>query len=153
VWKTAIAPEIQVAATLPVGGTVQPTLNLTLGAPVSFGNFQPGIARDYDASTTATIVSSAGDATLSVSDRGTTSIGYLVNGTTALTLPLQVRAKAGTFAPVGGAANPTSLVTYTTPVFTDVATVDFRQTIPNGEPLRTGAYTKTLTFTLSTTNP
>ena len=152
-WKTAIAPEIQVAATLPVGGTVQPTLNLTLGAPASFGNFLPGVARDYDASTTATIVSSAGDATLSVSDRGTTSIGHLVNGTAALTLPLQVRAKDGTFAPVGGAANPTSLVTYTTPVFTDVATVDFRQTIPNGEPLRTGTYTKTLTFTLSTTNP
>ncbi len=95
VWKTAIAPEIQVAATLPVGGTVPPTLSLTLGAPASFGNFLPGVARDYDASTTATIVSSAGDATLSVSDRGTTSIGHLVNGTAALTLPLQVRAKAG----------------------------------------------------------
>ncbi len=40
-------------------------------------------------------------------------------------------------------------MTYTTPVFTDIATVDFRQTIPTGEPLRTGTYTKTLTFTLA----
>ena len=51
------------------------------------------------------MVSSAGNATLSVSDRGTTAAGYLVNGTTALTQPLQVRAKAGAFAPVGGSAN------------------------------------------------
>jgi hypothetical protein len=153
VWKTAVAPEIQVAATMPVGGTVPATLSLTLGPQASFGAFLPGVARDYDASTTATIVSSAGDATLSVSDRATTAVGYLVNGAAALTQPLQVRAKDGAFGPVGGSANPTSLLTYTTPVFTDVATVDFKQSIPNGEPLRTGTYAKTLTFTLSTTQP
>ena len=38
-------------------------------------------------------------------------------------------------------------------MFTDTATVDFKQTIPVGEPLRTGTYAKTLTFTLSTTQP
>src|SRR4029079_128961 len=86
VWKTAIAPEIQVAATMPVGGTVPATMTLTLGAPASFGAFTPGVARDYDASTTATVVSSAGDTTLSVSDRGTASVGHLVNGASALTL-------------------------------------------------------------------
>ena len=32
-------------------------------------------------------------------------------------------------------------------MFTDTATVDFKQTIPTGEPLRTGTYAKTLTFT------
>jgi hypothetical protein len=153
VWKTAAAPEIQVASTMPVGGTVPATLSLILGAPASFGAFMPGIARDYDASTTATIVSSAGDTTLSVSDRGTASVGHLVNGAAALTQPLQARAKDGAFAPVGGSAAPTNLLTYTAPVFTDVATVDFKQTIPVGEPLRTGTYAKTLTFTLSTTQP
>ena len=75
VWKTAAAPEIQVAATQTVGGDVPPTLSLTLGAPASFGAFLPGVARDYTASTTATTVSSAGNATLSVSDRGTTATG------------------------------------------------------------------------------
>jgi hypothetical protein len=153
VWKTAVAPEIQVAATTPIGGTVPATLSLTLGATPSFGTFIPGIATDYAASTTATVVSSAGDATLSVSDRGTTNIGKLVNGTVALTQPVQARAKDGTFAAIGGSADPTTLYTYTTPVFTDVATVDFKQTIPTGEPLRTGNYTKTLTFTLSTSQP
>ena len=138
---------------MPVGGTVPATMTLTLGAPATFGNFQPGVARDYDASTTATVISSAGDTTLSVSDRGTTAVGYLVNGATALTRPLQARAKDGAFAPVGGSANPTNLLTYTAPVFTDTATVDFKQTIPTGEPLRTGTYAKTLTFTLSTTQP
>ena len=38
-------------------------------------------------------------------------------------------------------------------MFTDVANVEFKQTIPTGEPLRTGTYAKTLTFTLSTTQP
>ncbi len=102
---------------------------------------------------TATTVSSAGNAALSVSDRGTVSPGYLVNGTTPLTLPLEVRANAGAFAPVGGANAPTNLVNYPGPVFTDVANVEFKQTIPTGEPLRTGRYQKQVTFTLSTTQP
>jgi hypothetical protein len=44
-----------------VGGTVPTTLSLTLGAPASFGAFTPGAERSYDASTTATIISTAGD--------------------------------------------------------------------------------------------
>ena len=46
----------------------------------SFGAFTPGVARDYTASTTATVVSSAGDATLSVADPSSTDTGHLVNG-------------------------------------------------------------------------
>ena len=53
-------------ATGTVSGTVPPTLSLTLGGAASFGAFVPGVAREYTASTTATVVSSAGDATLSV---------------------------------------------------------------------------------------
>jgi hypothetical protein len=153
VWKTAAAPEIQVAATQNVGGDVPPTLSVTLGAPLNLGPFIPGVARDYTGSTVATVVSSAGNAALDVSDRGTTSPGHLVNGTTALTLPLQARANAGDFAPVGGAGSPTRLVEYPGPVFSDTANVEFKQTIPTGEPLRTGRYAKTLTSTLSTTQP
>ena len=44
------------------------TLSLTLGAPASFGAFTPGITKEYTATSDATITSSAGDATLSVSD-------------------------------------------------------------------------------------
>ena len=51
-----------------VGGTVPATLALTLGAPASFGPFTPGVAKDYFATTTATVTSTAGDATLTVAD-------------------------------------------------------------------------------------
>ena len=36
----------------------------TLGAPASFGTFTPGIAKTYDATTTANVISTAGDAAL-----------------------------------------------------------------------------------------
>ena len=54
-----------------VGGTVPATLALTLGAPASFGPFTPGVAKDYFATTTATVTSTAGDATLTVADPST----------------------------------------------------------------------------------
>ena len=47
------------------GGTVPATLALTLGPPATFGAFTPGVAKDYTATTTANVISSAGDATLS----------------------------------------------------------------------------------------
>src|SRR3954454_16350348 len=71
-----------------VGGTVPATLALTLGAPASFGSFTPGLAKDYTASTTATVISTAGDATLSVADPSATATGHLVNGTFSLPSPL-----------------------------------------------------------------
>jgi hypothetical protein len=56
--------------------------------------------------------------------------------------------------PIGGSANPLTLLTYRAPTpGTDTATLSFKQAITATEPLRTGAYSKTLTFTLSTTNP
>ena len=64
------------------------TLSLTLGTPAGFGAFTPGVAKDYTASTTATVISSAGDATLSVADPSATNTGKLVNGTFALAQPV-----------------------------------------------------------------
>src|SRR4051812_5415966 len=77
-----------------VGGTVPATLALSLGAPASFGPFTPGADRPYDASTTATVPSSAGDATLSVADPSNPATGRLVNGSFALDEPLQARASS-----------------------------------------------------------
>ena len=42
-----------------VGGTVPATLSISLGAPAAFGAFTPGVARDYDATSTVTTTSSA----------------------------------------------------------------------------------------------
>ena len=77
----------------------------------------------------------------------------MVNGAFSLPQPLKVRAGAGAFANVGGSANPTSIHSYGGPVSNDAVTVGFQQSIGANDALRTGAYSKTLTFTLSTTQP
>ena len=125
------------------GGTVPATLSLTLGAPSSFGAFVPGVARDYTASMTANVISTAGDATLSAADPSANAPGRLVNGAFALTQPLLV----------AGSPLPAVVKTYAGPVSNDAVTIAFQQSIGANEPLRTGSYSKTLTFTLSTTNP
>ena len=134
-WRIAPAriTEHAVEAQGGVSGTVPATLSLTLGAPASFGTFTPGVERTYEASTTADVVSTAGDATLSVSDPG-----HLANGAFTLPEPLQVTGVPKT---------------WTAPVSHDVVTVGFKQPIGAKDPLRTGTYSTTLTFTLSTTNP
>ena len=76
----------------PSAAPCRPTLSLTLGAPATFGAFTPGVANDYTASTTATVISTAGDATLSVADPSPTNTGKLVNG--AFALPSRCRASA-----------------------------------------------------------
>ena len=113
------APEITVSVDSTPGATVPATLALTLGTPASFGAFTPGVARDYDATMTANVISTAGDATLSVADPATTNTGKLVNGTFALPTTLQARASSagGTAASatptdVGGSAAPTTLLSY-----------------------------------------
>jgi hypothetical protein len=135
-----------------VGGSVPATLSLTLGAPVQFGAFAPGQARDYTAATTANVISTAGDATLSVADPSSTATGRLVNGAFSLAQPLQANA-GGAFAPIGGSSNPTALKTWSGPTSNEAVTINFKQSIGANEGLRTGNYSKTLTFTLSTTTP
>src|SRR3954462_7211782 len=51
-----------------VGGRVPATLSLTRGTPAAFGAFTPGVAKDYTASMTANVISTAGDPALSVID-------------------------------------------------------------------------------------
>jgi X-Pro dipeptidyl-peptidase len=116
-----------------VGGSVPATLALTLGGPASFGALEPGVAKDYTATTTANVLSTAGDAALTVSDPG-----HLTNGAFSLPSPLVVSF---------------SKAAWTAPVSNDNVTITFRQHVDAGDALRTGAYSKTLTFTLSTTTP
>jgi M6 family metalloprotease-like protein len=132
-----------------VGGAVPATLALTLGAPASFGGFTPGLGKDYYASTTATVVSTAGEAALTVTDPSATAPGHLVNGEFSLPQPLQASGStSGAYA-----ALPATLKTYDGPVSNDAVPVSFKQTIAAGDALRTGSYSKTLTFTLSTNTP
>jgi hypothetical protein len=104
------------------------------------------------------VISSAGDATLSVADPSANNTGKLVNGSFALPQPLQARGRnaANTTTPyanVGSSAAPLNLLSYAGPASNDVVTVGFSQLINATDALRTGTYSKTLTFTLSTTTP
>jgi hypothetical protein len=118
---------------LDVSGTVPATLSLTLGPPASFGGFVPGVDHDYSASTSADVISTGGDAALSVSDPG-----HLANGAFTLPAPLQVLGVPRT---------------WSAPVSHDVFSIGFAQHIGATDALRTGTYSRTLTFTLSTTTP
>jgi hypothetical protein len=102
-------------------------------AGVSPGAFTPGVTRTYDATTTANVISTAGDAALSVSDPG-----RLTNGAFSLPEPLQVSF---------------SKSAWSAPTSNESVTIAFKQSIKATDALRTGTYTKTLTFTLSTTTP
>jgi len=132
---------------------VPATLAVALGGTSSLGTFIPGVANDYTASTNAIITSTAGNATLTVSDPSATNTGKLVNGTHALAQPLQVRAGTNAFAPIGGSASPTALLAFSEPVSGTTVPVEFKQSIGSRDGLRSGQYGKTLTFTLSTTTP
>ena len=80
-----------------------------MGAPATFGAFTPGIAKEYTASTIANVISTAGDATLSVADPSANATGHLVNGAFSLPQPLQGLGV---------------VKTYAAPVSNDAVTVD-----------------------------
>ena len=126
-----VAPYVAPPVEGGVGGTVPATLSLTLGTAPTFGAFQAGVERTYTASTAATVTSTAGEATLTVSG------GHLSNGAFQLAQPLQVPGPK----------------TWNAPVTNDTFALDFQQQIAANDPLRTGTYSRTLTFTLSTSTP
>jgi hypothetical protein len=139
-----------------VTGSVNSTLGLSLASAANLGPFTAGVAKDYDTTVSATVLSSAGNAALSVSDPSSNAPGHLVNGTFAIAQALEATATnaanpISAFGPVSD--NPLTLLTYSGPVTNDLVTIGIRQSIGAHDPLRTGGYSKTLTFTLSTTNP
>jgi sugar phosphate isomerase/epimerase len=143
-----------------IAGNVDPTLSLQISPGASFGTFVPATARTYETAASALVVSTAGDATLTVSDPDTVAPGRLVNGSFALSQPLNIRALNGSQTTAAYAAlpatadTPLTLLSYAAPTFgADTVTIGFRQALTATEQLRTGSYAKTLTFTLSTTTP
>jgi plastocyanin len=139
-------------------GTVPATLSLGLGTSANLGTFTLGVANDYLASVNANVTSTAGDATLTVFDPAANAPGHLVNGTYVMAQALQVRATNAAnpntvYAEVPAAASPLTLLTWGGPVSNDAVVVGFKQPIAATDPLRTGTYGKTLTFTLSAGTP
>ncbi len=127
--------------------------------PGSFGTFPPTVARTYETAIAATVTSTAGDAVLSVTDASTIA---RVTSSTA-------RSRCRPRSTCGRSTPPTrrrptrrwprpparrrTCSRYTGPVNTDQVTLGFRQAIAATDVLRSGNYSKTLTFTLSTTAP
>ena len=111
------------------------------------------MAKDYTASTTATVISTAGDAALTVRpehDRAGPPGQRRVHAAGG--------AEGHGDSPVGTPAagrsgSPLSLLTTPARSATTPVTIGFTQHIGATDALRTGAYSKTLTFTLSTTTP
>ena len=100
--------------------SVPATLALTLGTPAAFGAFTPGVAKDYTASTTANVISTAGDATLSVADPSRRRPATWSTARSRCRRRCRPRPPArpvsvGALADVGGSAAPTSLLTYSGP--------------------------------------
>jgi hypothetical protein len=156
---TAPAVSVSPAVQSTPGASVASTLALTVASPTtSLGTFLPGIAATYTTTTVADVLSTAGQAILTVADPSATSTGYLVNGSYSLPQPLLALATdaaqpVGTYQPIGGSAQPTTLLTYSAPVSHDAVRIAFQQAIAATDPLRTGSYSKALTFTLSTSTP
>jgi hypothetical protein len=132
----------------PLSGSVPATLSLTLGAPPSFGAFTAGVARDYFASTTATVTSSAANAALIVVDSSPYYTNHLTNGAFALPQELQVKNNSGVYQTM-----PTGIRFWGGPTAGEVVPIDLKQSIGANDSLRSGSYNKALTFTLSTTEP
>jgi hypothetical protein len=125
---------------------------------VNLGTIIPGVRGLYETSLAATVTSTAANATLSVGDPSAVASGRLVNGAFALSQSLQARATNaakpdGTFAPISGSDSPLTLLTYGAQITSDAVSIGLRQPVLGNEALRTGTYSKTLTFVLSTTAP
>ena len=117
------------------------TLSLTLGAAGDVRRVHPGRREGLRRRRlTANVISTAGDATLSVADPSAVATGHLVNGTFSLPQPLQAgpqrRRRQQPY--VGASAAPTTLLTYAGPVTNDAVTLGFKQPIGATDALRTG---------------
>ena len=107
----------------------------------------------YDARTTANVISTAGDATLTVADPSAHEPGppgqRQRSRCRSRSRPGQHRhVRRGRRLAARRAARRTAA-----PVSNDAVTIGFKQAIGANDALRTGHLRKTLTFTLSTTNP
>ena len=105
------------------------------------------------------MVSTAGDATLSVADPSTTATGQagqrrVLAATSRCRRRPPRRPRRGGRVRRGRRLGRADVAgELDDPVSNDPVTIGFQQTILANEPLRTGTYAKTLTFTLSTTTP
>jgi hypothetical protein len=145
-----------------VSATVASQLSVSISPTASLGNFVAGVGATYTSTAVADVISTAGSATLTVADlSGLGKPGFLYNPSGSGFSLASALTAAGASSGVGAtgsaasavSATPLTLVTYSQPISNDTPTITLAQAIGASDPLRTGSYSKTLTFTLSTTSP
>ncbi len=149
-------PVVTTSTTGTVTGSVPADARAEPRHPADLRRVHAGPREGLHGHVDATVLSTAGNATLSVVDPSPTAPGHLVNGSFTLPQPLSARATnaANTGTPFGTVSGaPLTLLTYGAPVSGDKVTLEFKQPIASSDALRTGTYAKTLTYTLSTTQP
>ena len=134
-----------------VGGTVPATLSLTLGHAGGFGAFTPGVRADYFATTAANVISTAGDAALSVAIRA--RLAPAGSSTARSRWPRRFRPASAAPTRRSAVEQPHDDQDVERPGLQRRGG-DRLQAVDRGQrAAATGTYSKTLTFTLSTTNP
>ncbi|MFI4978169.1 MAG: choice-of-anchor Q domain-containing protein, partial [Solirubrobacterales bacterium] len=154
-----------VAKAIVVEGVVPFTQTLaTTCSPVVLGPFAPGTPADYMNTCGLKATSTAAESKLVAEDTSATDTGHLVQvykqGKINVTYELPYSLETKATSPQGGVGSAfaslehqVTLLTYLQPFSEDEATVTFSQQIGLHDHLHTGTYAKTITITLSTTEP
>ncbi len=159
-----LSVQVNPQASTSLQGNVPSTLAVSVGTTApSLGAFTAGVSSTYTATLGATITTTAQSSTFTASDSSSVFPGRLVNtssgGPYGLAQGLHVSASdaantagSGIYSDLS-TTNPATLLSYPGPVSNDPVTISFQQQIGSTDPLRTGTYSKTITFTLSTSTP
>ena len=165
---SAATAEVQGVVAKPaiVEGAVPFTQTLTSEcAPVVLGPFKPAKTEKYNGTCVLKATSTAAESKLVAEDPSATDKGHLVQvyekgkvkETYFLPEALETNAanspQGGTGSALTSLVTPVTLLTYAKPFAEDEATVTFNQKIGLHDHLHTGTYQKTITLTLSTTEP
>ena len=134
---------------------VPATLALTSARPAAVrARSRPGVARDYTAALAANVISTGGATRpSSIADPSATATGHLVNGTFSLPQPLQAKAKDRRVRPGRRQRRADDAADLDRPGVQRRRADRLQAVDRRRRALRTGAYGKTLTLTLSTTAP
>ncbi len=164
--ESAATAVVAATQTATVEGTVPFTQTLTsVCSPVVLGPFKPAKTEAYSNTCSLKATSTAAESKLVAEDPSATDKGHLVQvyekgkvkETYFLPDALETSAANTSQGGIGGALAsleaPVTLLTYAKPFAEDEVSVTFNQKIGLHDHLHTGTYSKTITLTLSTTEP
>lgn len=166
--NTAVPPVCSSApVNAAVGGLTPGVLSLSISSTASLGAFVPGIDatgainQPYSATVAGTVTPAAANAILTVADLSSPAgiAGHMYNSAGSGYSLNSAPQASGSSSGVGAvcstlssiSAAPLTLITSNTPIANDTPTVTLAQSVAATDPLRTGTYSKILTFTLSST--